>query len=240
MMASAVPNSVPTAIAPSTQNTVPILIEPQLGPYQPFMDKSIVPNVPRDGNPDETTPQPGFGGSASIGATFLGGNPGAPSVPVDGYLWIPGPIDDHYVSEAEGRNPYGKINNPPTRGMFTWVKGYLNHIAVNRDTDNTGRNNRFAQQRTSYMRITPPAHGAGYAPEFFEPAQQPQKPNTYRFNPSVGRQLPGPYVLNSTTFGAGQTAGGVGGNQYAPTPGPPDQTSVAGSTGTSSGMPTWG
>lgn len=114
-----------------------------------------------------------------------------------------------------------------------------------------GWKERHPQQRTSVMRNTLPPHGAGYAPETAVPHQLPQSPNTYKYNPQIGTQaygsghvIAGGYqhgrVLNSDTYGAGQTAGGIGGNQYTPAQGPPDTTSTAGNPGPASGMPTWG
>ncbi len=180
-----------------------------------------------------------------------------PSAQNSGGLFPNAPIDPHYQSVFEGTsgalrdgNPYGKVNNPATRGMFTWVKDYINGIATSQDVDTAGWKQRHAQQRTSHMRITPPPHGGGYAPETAVPHQLPQSPNTYKYNPVTGTQpygsghvIAGGYqhgrVLNSDTYGAGQTAGGIGGNQYTPTPGPPDTTSTAGNEGPDY-MPLWG
>jgi hypothetical protein len=242
-MRSSIPKAVPSAVAPSYQNSVPVLTEAQLGPYEPMKGSSIIPVVPRtteDGD-GEYHPQPGYGGIGKTGSEFTAGSVGAPSVPgMNGVLFTPGPIDDHYVNETEVRNPYAKVNNPPTRGMFTWVKDYLNHIAFNQVTTETGFKISGEQQRTSHMRITTPPHGGGYAPETFVPKQLPQHPNTAKFLPSTGTQGKGTGVLNSDTFGAGQTAGGIGGNQYTPTPGPPTTNSTAGNNAASTTMPTWG
>jgi hypothetical protein len=242
-MASSVPKAVPSSVAASTSNSVDILTEPQLGPYRPMTGSSIVPVVPRTdtGNPADINPQPKYGHAIDVGGQFEGGSAGAPSLPTDGYLFKKGPIDPHYVSQAEVRNPYAKVNNPPTRGMFTWVKEYLNHIAQSpQNVDPNGFRNSPPQQRTSVMRITPPNHGAGYAPETFTPRQLPQSDNTYKYNPAIGTQAYGTGVLNSDTFGAGQTAGGIGGNQYTPTIGPPVTTSTADAPPVAYSMPVWG
>ena len=103
------------------------------------------------------------------------------------------------------------------------------------------------------MRITPPPHGDGFDAinQMNTPHQQPQTPNTYKYMPQFGTQAYGVTnrngaigsakgVLNSDAYGAGQTAGGIGGQQYTPTPGPPDTTSTAGNATSGGGMPTWG
>lgn len=242
-MASSTPKAVPSAVAPSYQNSVPVLTEPQLGPHMPMKGSAIIPVVPRtvqegDG---EYNPQPGYGGVGKHGSGLSAGSEGAPSVPgMNGVLFTPGPIDPHYVSEAEVSNPYGKVNNPPTRGMLTWVKDYLNHIAYGQRTTETGFKISGPQQRTSHMRITTPPHGDGYSPNTFTPRQLPQHPNTAKFLPATGTQGRGTGVLNSSTLGAGQTAGGIGGNQYTPTPGPPDTNSTANASQAAAMMPTWG
>jgi hypothetical protein len=165
---------------------------------------------------------------------------GAPSVPLDGSFWRRGPIDSHYQSEYDPYNPYGKVNNPPTRGMFTWVKDYVNGIFLGKqNVDNAGWQTREAQQRTSVMRITPPPIANGYSPEWYLPKQMPQQPNTYKIIKSTGNDPYGTGVLNNDTFGAGQTAGGIGGNSYTPSVGQnPPSNAVQPSGGT--GMPTWG
>jgi hypothetical protein len=241
-----VPKAVPSAIAPSYNNSVPILSEAQLGPYKPMSGSAIIPVVPRTEQDDngQMHAQPGYGGVGKSGGELIQGSEGSPSVPgMNGVLFTSGPIDSHYVSEFEAKSPYAKINNPPTRGMFTWVKDYLNGISLGQQNKTeTGFNQRSPQQRTSWMRITTPPHGDGYSPETFTPRQQPQRPNTAKFLPATGTQGKGTGVLNSSTFGAGQTAGGIGGNQYTPTPGPPTTNStasqdIANGRGT---MPTWG
>lgn len=242
-MGNSVGKAVPSAVAPSYNNSVPVLTEAQLGPHQPMTGKSINPVVPRtekDGD-GEYHPQPGYGGIGKSAGELNAGSEGAPSVPeMNGVLFTPGPIDVHYISEAEVRNPYAKVNNPPTRGMFTWVKDYLNHIAYSQRVTETGFKISGPQQRTSHMRITTPPHGDGYSPETFVPRQLPQHPNTAKFLPATGTQGRGTGVLNSSVLGAGQTAGGIGGNQYTPTPGPPDTNSTAGSQTAPSIMPMWG
>lgn len=233
--------AVPSAVVPSALNSVDVLTEPQLGPYSPMTGKSRVPFVPNTVDPADAPPSPGFGGLGTQGSQRNSGGAGAPSVPgMNGVLFTPGTIDQHYMSEAEGYNPVAKVNNPPTRGMLTWVKDYINGIATSQDTDTAGWKARHPQQRTSHMRITPPAHGIGYAPEIFEPRQMPQGDNTYKYPPAIGTDVPGSGVLNSSTFGAGQTAGGVGGSQYTPSPGPPPTFSTAAGDSPAAGMPTWG
>jgi hypothetical protein len=260
---SSVAKAVPSAVAPSTGNSVSILTTPQMGPLQATVGARIIPEVPRpeDAPPiSEIEPSPIWTQAVGTGMEREAGSAGAPSLPsaeFSGGLYPNSPIDSHYQSEFEGNtgqkfdgNPYGKVNNPPTRGMFTWVVDYINGIATSQDVDNAGWKERHPQQRTSHMRITPPPHGAGYAPETAVPKQQPQSPNTYKYNPQVGTEpygsgqvFAGGYqhgrVLNSDNFGAGQTAGGIGGNQYTPTPGPPDTNSTTGNE-TGSGMPMWG
>lgn len=247
----AVPKAVASAVAPSTDNSVDILTQPQLGPHYPASGKGIVPIVPtrNDVKEADITPQPGFSGYGGVGSPFQAGSEGAPSVPpMNGALFTPGPIDVHYQSVEQEREPYAKVNNPPTRGMFTFVKTYLNGIALGQQNkESTGWNNRQAQQRTSVMRVTPPAHGMGFTQQTYTPRINPQNRNTAKYLPATGTVgygsgSPGRYtrgVLNSDTFGAGQTAGGVGGNNYTPQPGPPVTTSTAGNSGTSD-MPVWG
>jgi hypothetical protein len=239
---SAVPKAVPSAVAPSAQNSVPVLKTPQLGPYAPMTGSAIIPEVPQTEIEGEIAPNPSFAGPRASGGNRTGGSPGAPSLPVDGFLFRAQPIDDHYTVEYEGRDPYTKVNNPPTRGMFTWIKDYLNHIALSpQDVDPNGFRTMPGQQRTSHLRTAMPPHGAGFAPETFQPKQGPQAVRFNRYQPVIGTDAYGTGVLNSDTYGAGQTAGGIGGNQYTPTPGPPPTTSTAGgpNTGTTS-MPTWG
>jgi hypothetical protein len=242
-MASSVNKAVPSAVAPSYANSVPVLTDAQLGPYEPMKGSSINPVVPRtvqDGD-GEYHPQPGYGGVGKSAGQLNAGSEAAPSVPgMNGALFTPGTIDPHYTDESQAKDPYAKVNNPPTRGMFTWVKDYFNHIAFNQVTTETGFKISGDQQRTSHMRITTPPHGAGYAPETFVPRQLPQHPNTAKYPPALGTQGRGTGVLNSSTFGAGQTAGGIGGNQYTPTPGPPDTNSTADSAQMTTVMPTWG
>ena len=244
-----VPSAIPSAVTPSTGDTVRILTEPQLGPYQPMTGNSFVPAVPNNANPDDVSAQPHYGTVLGEGGQYNAGSAGAPTVPgMGGVIFRSPEIDGHYQSE-DGGAPYPvKVNNPPTRGMFTWVKGFINGIATSQDTDTTGMKQRHPQQRTSYMRITPPPNGAGTPEglgyrggEQFTPRQMPQQPNTYGFPPSTGTTEPGIRVLNSSAFGAGQTAGGVGGSNYTPTPGPPPTTSTASADiANGRGMPTWG
>lgn len=259
-MDKSVPKAVPTSVAPSAQNSVNYLTGPQTGPLNASTGSAYVPYVPRaegSPNPAEITPNPKVGNAPSeLGTERESGSSGAPSLPSaenSGGFYPNAPIDSHYTSEFQGGvDPYRKVNNPPTRGMFTFVKAFINGIATSQDVDNAGFKVRHPQQRTSFMRVTPPPHGGGYAPEIYEPKQQPQNVNTYKYNPQVGTQQYGSgvgtslggyqpgRVLNSDTYGAGQTAGGIGGNQYTPSPGPPETTSTAGRTSNPSGMPTWG
>jgi hypothetical protein len=241
---SAVPKSVPSSVpsaVPSASNSVPVNKQAQRGPYQPMTGSAVVPVVPRSDAPDpEMAQQPGYGTIGKTGATLQSGATGAPSVPAQPTaLWKPGPIDVHYQDQNQGgKNPY-KVNRPKAKGLFTWVQNYANHIGLgSQNTDNAGWRQNGAQQRTSVMRVTPPAHGDGYAPQSYVPNQLPQQPNTYRFNPVIGNNDPG--TLNSSTFGAGQTAGGIGGNQYTPSPGPPETNSTAQNASQDAGMPTWG
>lgn len=251
-MQSSVPKNVPSAV-PSAVNTVPVLTQPQLGDrnyYQSGGGSWRIPEVPRtqvEGE-DQTPGNPRMGHRGTISRQPGSGMAGAPSVDTEGFLWIPGPIDKHYQSEYNpvlpGRSdPYKRVGSPPTRGMFTWVKTFLNHIATGtQDVDNAGWRERHAQQRTSFMRITPPAHGIGYiSGEQFTPRQMPQQPNTARTIKATGTQPYGTGVLNTDTLGAGQTAGGIGGARYTPQPGPPVTYSTAGiAYDGMEGMPTWG
>lgn len=237
-----VPKAVPSAVVPSTANTVAVNTEPGRGPYTAPDGNPVIPVVPRsDGQEEKNLPrQPHYGGAVSSGGPAGSGSAAAPSVPVNGFLFTQGPIDPHYADPVEARNPYGKVNNPPTRGMFTFIKSYLNHIAYAQRTDETGFKESGPQQRTSYMRVTPPPHGVGYAPEIYDPRQLPQSDNTYKYGPVTGTDPYGSGVLNSDTYGAGQTAGGIGGSNYTPAPGPPSTTSTAGQGPNPSGMPIWG
>jgi hypothetical protein len=243
MAVKSVPPSVPSAV-PSSANTVPVLQQPQRGPYQPMLGSPVIPEVPRTEVPGEEhipgNPLLGHrGGTSSIPAS---GSAGSPSVPVDGFLFKKGPADPHYLSQYNpslASAPRVKVNNPPTRGMLTWVKDYLNGIATTQDVDLAGWKERHPQQRTSWMRITPPPHGDGYSPETYDPRQMPQHPNTYKIIKATGTSPYGSGVLNSDTLGAGQVAGGIGGSNYTPAPGPPPTNSITGQPDMS-GMPVWG
>jgi hypothetical protein len=236
----AVPKSVPSAVTPSSPDSVKVDTDPQLGPYQPMQGSSVVPAVPRSDNLTSSglTGQPGYGGTTGVGSPAAGGSHGAPSVPARGFLFTRGPIDPHYTDTAQAADPYRRVNSPATRGMFTFVLNYANHVFNGKqDTDNAGWQQNSPQQRTSVMRVTPPPHGSGYDPAFYKPTQQPQAVNTYKYGPVLGSDPYGSGVLNRDTYGAGQVAGGMGGNTYTPQPGPPD-TTVAGTSG--SGEPVWG
>lgn len=238
---AALPSSVASAVPSSTSDSVSVLTAPQLGPAVVTTGEVEIPSVPRsdyiDGQKNQAPDQPDYGNVHESGSIRESGAPGAPSVPTDGFLYKQGTIDPHYLSQNEDKNPYSKVNSPPTRGMLTWVKAYMNHFAQSQNTTTTGFKVNGAQQRTSYMRITPPPHGDGYSPENYDPRQLPQAARTQQFLPVTGSDPYGSGVLNSDTFGAGQTAGGVGGNNYTPAPGPPETNTA---TGDGSGMPTWG
>lgn len=241
---TAVPASVPSAV-PSAVNTVSVLNEPQAGTrkfYQSGGGTERIPVVPRTEVESEadTPPNPRMGHLGGTAGTPASGSGGSPSVPVDGFLFKRGPIDAHYTSEYNPVDPYRRVNNPPTRGMFTFILQYLNHVAHSQNVDEAGWKQNSSQQRTSVMRVTPPAHGIGYVPATYTPQQMPQQPNTYKVIKATGTQPYGTGVLNTDTLGAGQVAGGIGGNQYTPQPGPPATTSTAGNPPQASGMPTWG
>lgn len=251
-MNTALRKAVPNAVPPAAAATVEVLTEPQLGPYEPMTGSAVNPSVPVDAPDADTLVSPHFtGGSSTTGHDNEQGSQGAPSVPLDGFLFKAQPIDSHYLVESQEKDPYAKVNNPPTRGMWTRVQKFLNGIATSQDTDNAGFKVRHPQQRTSVMLNALPPHGIGYAPETFQPRQLPQATRFNRIQPttgsdqygsgqpsSVGGYQPG-RVLNSDTYGAGQTAGGVGGSNYTPSPGPPPTNSITAPADTS-GMPSWG
>jgi hypothetical protein len=243
MVASAVPKSVASAVQPSV-SSVPLLTKAQLGPHVPMSGSQILPVVPRTER-DGELPSPStsnWGSGSTSGTPFNAGSEGAPSVPLmNGALFTPGPIDSHYTNPSETRDPYAKVNNPPTRGMNTFIKFFQNGIALgsqNREGP-TAWNTRQAQQRTSVMRFAPPAHGMGFTQQTYTPRLMPQQPNTSKYLPATGTDAYGTGVLNSDTLGAGQTAGGIGGNNYSPVPGPPNTQSTA-VTATNPSEPTWG
>jgi hypothetical protein len=247
----AVSPAVKQAVVPSTANSVPILARPQLGPhkggpYNPTRPVNVVlPVVPNTLAEQENQPpppaSPGYGGWPTRSSQKIYGSEGAPSVPRHGFMFTAPPIDSHYTSELQIVEPVKRVNSPATRGMQTWVQPYQNHIAQTpQDVDPNGFRIEPPQQRTSWMRITTPPHGIGYAPEIYNPRQNPQATNIYKYAPQLGTQAYGTGVLNSDTFGAGQTAGGIGGSNYTPQPGPPPTTSTAGSMDAGSAMPTWG
>lgn len=254
---SSVAKAVPSSVAPSTKHSVDINKVPQRGALVTPTGERAIPEVPRpeDDPISEVRANPFFGQSSHTGYECESGSSGAPSVPeMNGILFRKGPVDVHYQNEFEGDvNPYKRVNNPATARVVNWIKDYQNHIALtSQEVDPNGFRTEPPQQRTSHMRFTAKGHNPGYDPETSEPHQMPQTPNTYKYNPVVGTQEYGsghtPYgggfqvgrVLNSDTYGAGQTAGGIGGNQYTPAAGPPDTTSTAGNDNAGSGMPTWG
>jgi hypothetical protein len=238
----AIPSAVPSAVDPA--NTVAVNQKAQRNPYQPMTGSSNVPHVPGNEDNAETPWQPSYATVGRVGQTLVDGSTGAPSVPSqDTALFKRGPIDAHYTVPSE-RNVYKKVNNPPTRGRVSWIKSYANHVFNGRqNVDSAGWQQNSAQQRTSYLRVTLPPHGDGYSPATSAPVQLPQAPRTYRFNPTTGNDQPGVVpgqgtILNTSTYGAGQTAGGLGGNQYTPAASPPGTTPVTPQDST--GMPSWG
>lgn len=237
-VAKAVPSAVPSAVTPG--DSVAINQKAQRGPYVAPEGSSSVPYVPGNEDQAETPFQPTYATVGRVGKTLESGSLGAPSVPgMNGSQFTPGPIDGHYlVMNDTVSGP--KVNNPPTRGMVTWVKSFANHVFNGRqNVDSAGWQQNSPQQRTSYMRITPPAQGDGYSPKWYVPNQLPQQPNTQKFLPVTGTDAPNVHVLNSSTYGAGQVAGGIGGNQYTPASAPPATVPVTPQTA-SDGMPMWG
>lgn len=230
--------AVPSAVEFSADNTVPVLTAAQLGPYKPQTGSSINPKVPRTDPEAEIPAQPHFtGGLGQTVSSDLAGSRGAPSVPTDGFLFRKGPIDQHYLSQAETHNPYGTVGRPGTNGWYSRVQAFANHIAYNQNTTNTGFKVNGAQQRTSVMRNQLPPVGQ-FGTETYTPRQQPQAVAYNRIRPSVGTDQYGTGVLNRDTYGAGQTAGGIGGNNYTPAPGPPDTNSITAPPAATE--PTWG
>src|SRR5215469_11361059 len=131
-----IPSAVPSAVTPA--NSVAVNQRAQRGPYQPMTGKSRVPYVPGGQAGAETPWQPAYATTGTTATTPQSGSPGAPSLPLDGFLFKRGPADPHYLAEP-GRDPYGKVNNPPTRGMLTFVKAYLNGIFQGKqNVDNAG------------------------------------------------------------------------------------------------------
>jgi len=245
-MDSSVPKSVPTAIAPSTGNTVPVSSDPDRN-YRITTGGGGTRNpvVPKTETEGEPRPQPGYGEAFGRGTINYSGDFGdsAPAVPgMNGVLFRKGPADPHYMSESEGNNPpYDKVNNPAVQGRFNWFKSFANYIGLGvQNRESTGWNVREPQQRTSVWRPLMPQHGPGYGVFWYTPKQLPQTPRWNRDIPVTGSDPYGSGVLNSDTFGAGQTAGGIGGNRYSPPPGPPATTSTADNAVNPSGMPSWG
>lgn len=240
-------STVKSAVAPAVPSAVPSAVqvdnEPQLGPYKAATGStSTVKTVPTSGDPAAAPPAPRYAGAATMGGPAESGGAGAPTVPPQTTaLFKRGPIDLHYQVPDQGRDPYAKVNNPPTRGRGQWFKAFANHVWNGRqNVDNAGWQQSSLQQRTSVMRPLLPPTGDGYSPESYTPHQLPQSARTQRFLPTIGSDPYGTGVLNRDTYGAGQTAGGIGGNTYTPTPGPPDTTSTAQAPASGGGMPTWG
>lgn len=226
-MKPAVAKAVPSAVPFSADNSVQVLTEAQLGPYQPMTGSSVNPSVPRTEIDGEIPPQPYFTGGYSQGRPeFFAGSAGAPSVPTDGFLFRQGPIDQHYMVQAETINPYATVGRPGTYGWYTRLQDFQNHTGLGtQDTTLTGFRNLGIQQRTSHMRTALPPVGA-FGVQTFVPKQQPQAVRYNRIRPSIGTDPYGSGVLNRDTFGAGQTYGGQGGSNYTAAPGPPPTNSI--------------
>jgi hypothetical protein len=234
-MKPSVPKAVPNAVAFSADNSVKVNKEAQRGPYQPMKGSSINPVVPKTEIDGETPQQPYFTGGYGAGPQhFIAGIEGAPS---DGFLFKKGPIDVHYQDPEETRDPYATVGRPGTYGWNTRIQQFMNHVAHNQMTTETGFKVNTAQQRTSYMRNQLPPVGA-FGTQTFQPAQQPQAVRYNRIIPTTGTDKYGTGVLNNDTLGAGQTYGGQGGSNYTPPPGPPPTNSIT--TAPMSAEPTWG
>lgn len=238
-MKSSIKSAVPNSLPRSTDNSVEVLTAAQLGPYQPATGSSINPKVPQTPVDGEIAPQPYFtGGNSAVRPAFVAGSAGAPSVPTDGFLFRAPVIDPHYQMPAETCNPYAKVNALHTVGWQTRVQQFQNHIGLGtQNTTETGFRNLGQQQRTSYMRNAMPPIG-NFGVQTFDPRPQPQAVRYNRIRPSIGTDAYGSGVLNSDTFGAGQTAGGIGGSNYTPNPGPPATNSIT--TPPVTGEATWG
>lgn len=236
---TSVPSAVPSSVANSADNSVQVLTSAQLGPYQPQTGSSINPKVPNSNDPNSPPPpQPTFtGGLGQSCPSEYAGSKGAPSVPTDGFLFRAPPIDPHYMVETETRNPYATTGRPGTRGWWTRVQSFANHIAYNQNTTNTGFKVNGPQQRTSVMLNALPPQGE-FGTQSYIPTQQPQAVRYNRIRPSTGSDPYGSGVLNNDTYGAGQTAGGIGGSNYTPYPAPPPTNSLT--TPEASPEATWG
>lgn len=233
-MKTSIPKAVPSSVAFSADNSVKINDTALRGPYQPATGHGIAPKVTRPEVQGEITPQPYFtGGNSAVKTMPQSGNPGAPSVPTDGFLFRSPPIDIHYVEGVETHNPYSKVNALHTVGWYTPVYPHQNHTAENQHTTETGFKVNGMQQRTSYWRVALPPIG-NFGIQTFTPRPQPQAARYNRIRPSIGSV---PYgtrdarryttgVLNRDTFGAGQTYGGQGGSNYTPAVGPPDTNPI--------------
>jgi hypothetical protein len=239
-MASVKPSvnrAVPSAVEFSADNSVPVIKTAIKGPYRPQKGSSIIPVVPRT-DTGEAPPQPHFtGGLGHSAPREYSGSAGAPSVPRDGFLFKKGPVDPHYQVTVETKDPYKRVNNPGTSGWRSRIQMFANHIAYHQNTTNTGFKVSGPQQRTSVMINTLPPVGK-FGTETYTPRQMPQAVPYNRIRPYTGTDAYGTGVLNRDTFGAGQTAGGVGGSNYTPSPGPPATNSVTAAPVT--GEPTWG
>ena len=239
---SSVPAAVPSAVAPSTSNSVDIDSSAQFGPRKAPTGSSKVPYTPGYVADPEQAHQPAYGHQSDVpGQEKQGGSAGAPSLPTDGFFWKPGPADPHYTDANEGNiRAYKKIGAQTTiagvkNRLQSWVQdSFLGKQNVNE----AGWQTRQAQQRQSHA-ILPQNTGGHFGTETYQPRQNPQAVRTQKYFPTTGHGDPG--TLNSSTFGAGQVAGGIGGNTYTPTPGPPETNSTSSNPPANpSGMPTWG
>jgi hypothetical protein len=239
-VSSAVPKAVPDSVVSSADNTVKVNKTALRGSYKPMTGSSVNPVVPRTDTGQESPAQPYFtGGQGRPPTTHYAGSEGAPSVPTDGFLFRSPPIDNHYTVPAETRDPYGTVGRPGTVGWRSRIQMFQNHTGLgSQNTSNTGFRNLGIQQRTSVMSNALPPIGA-FGTESYIPRQQPQAVNYNRIRPSVGTDAYGTGVLNRDTFGAGQTAGGIGGNNYTPAPGPPATNSITNPPAVAA-EPTWG
>ena len=198
---------------------------------------AIVPVVGKTEVEGEPAPQPHFHGNAGRAAVSNSGS-AAPSVPTEGFLFRARPIDEHYQSEMQPKgNPYKTVGRPGTLGWWTRVQQFANGIATSQDVDNVGFKVRHPQQRTSVMRNQLPPKGE-FGTQTYIPTPSPQAVRYNRIVPVTGTDQYGTGVLNSDTFGAGQTAGGIGGSNYTTPAAAPVQTQVT--PAMNSDMPVWG
>lgn len=239
-VSAAVPKAVPTAVVGSADNSVNVNKTALRGSYKPMSGSAIIPVVPVTDTGGPPPAQPHFtGGLGQSIPTEYAGSMGAPSVPTDGFLFRAPPIDQHYTVPVETRDPYETVGRPGTYGWRTRTQFFGNHIGLgNQNTTNTGFRNLGAQQRTSVMNNALPPIGA-FGTESYTPRQQPQAVRYNRIRQTTGTDPYGSGVLNTDSLGAGQTAGGIGGSNYTPAPGPPATNSIT-NPPVISAEPTWG